>query len=101
MDSSHANCTTVSSSHYVNLLLCWVAWQQCAVTSAQLLHAEGFSLSRSVGTPGTAAVVAAYYWHLDPYGHFHWSSVDALAGLACAVPIAVLGAALHDPAGFL
>lgn len=53
------------------------------------------SLCRSVGIPGTAAVVAAYYLHLDPYGHFHWSSADALVGLACVAPLAALGQSLH------
>ncbi|KAL0055785.1 hypothetical protein WJX82_004303 [Trebouxia sp. C0006] len=33
----------------------------------------------SIGLPGTAAILASYYIHLDPYGHLHWSSPDALA----------------------
>lgn len=46
---------------------------------------------RSIGLPGTAAILAGYYLHLDPYGHLHWSSPDALVGLAAAVPIALGG----------
>lgn len=46
---------------------------------------------RAVGLPGTAAILAGYYLHLDPYGHLHWSSADALVGLAGAVPVALAG----------
>ncbi|DBA67334.1 TPA: hypothetical protein ACH3X2_001631 [Trebouxia sp. C0005] len=51
----------------------------------------------SIGLPGTAAILAGYYLHLDPYGHLHWSSPDALVGLAAAVPIALGDATLMIP----
>ncbi len=51
---------------------------------------------RSIGLPGTAAILAGYYLHLDPYGHLHWSSPDALVGLAAAVPIALGGEDFPD-----
>ena len=61
---------------------------KCCSTSKVALK---FISCRNVGLPGTVAVVAAYYWHLDPYGHLHWNSMDALIGLACVAPLAVLG----------
>ena len=45
----------------------------------------------TLGIPGSLAVVAGYYLHIDPYGHLHWSLPDALTGLAWALPIALLG----------
>lgn len=51
----------------------------------------------SVGLPGTAAILAGYYLHLDPYGHLHWSTPDALVGLAAAVPVALADATLMIP----
>lgn len=51
----------------------------------------------SIGLPGTAAILAGYYLHLDPYGHLRWSSPDALVGLAAAVPIALGDATLMIP----
>lgn len=45
----------------------------------------------TLGIPGSIAVVAGYYLHIDPYGHLHWSLPDALTGLACALPIALTG----------
>lgn len=40
----------------------------------------------TVGVPGCMALAAGYLLHLDPYGQLHWSSHDALVGLACAAP---------------
>ena len=46
---------------------------------------------RTVGVPGCMALAAGYLLHLDPYGQLHWSSHDALVGLACAAPTALTG----------
>ena len=47
--------------------------------------------------PGTVAVAAAYFLHLDALGGMHWNAHDALLGLQCALPVLVLDAALMLP----
>jgi hypothetical protein len=46
---------------------------------------------------GTLAVVSGYFLHIDALGNLHWNAHDALLGLQCAAPIAVLDAALMLP----
>lgn len=57
----------------------------------------GQALPFTLGIPGSIAVLAGYYLHIDPYGHLHWSTPDALTGLACAVPVALTDACLLLP----
>ncbi len=71
---------------YVNLYAATSVWYPVIMSLA----------CRSVGLPGTAAILAGYYLHLDPYGHLHWSSPDALVGLAAAVPVALTGENFPD-----
>jgi len=66
---------------YVNLYAATSVWYPVIMSLA----------CRSIGLPGTAAILAGYYLHLDPYGHLQWSSPDALVGLAAAVPVALTG----------
>lgn len=66
-------------------------------TSVQQWKALVNLVPTAVGLPGTAAILAGYYLHLDPYGHLHWSSADALIGLAGAVPVALADACLMIP----
>ena len=49
------------------------------------------------GVKGTAAVAAAYFLHLDPFGGFHVSLQDAELAMALAVPTLLLDAALMLP----
>lgn len=38
------------------------------------------------GLAGTSAVVLGYLLHVDPFGHFHFSVLDEVVGLACFMP---------------
>ena len=45
------------------------------------------------GLYGSAALLLAYFLHLDAFGNIHWDSHDLLLGLALGSPVMLLGAA--------
>ena len=44
-----------------------------------------------MGFQGTLAVLLGTYLHVDYWGHLHWSTNDLLVGLACGIPVLMLG----------
>ena len=45
----------------------------------------------SPGLTGSIAILGGLYLHTNPYGNLHWNSEDLLVGLACALPLILLG----------